>query len=65
MELILMPKIRKNINSNMHIILYYQFVERVTKSHYQWVEDLKSYRQHEFGINISINLIDFLYDRSY
>ena len=65
MEFILMPKIRKNINSNMHIILYYQFVERVTKSHYQWVEDLKSYSQHEFGINISINLIDFLYDRSY
>ena len=58
-------KISKNINENINISMYCKYVNRKTDASSDYVEDLKSYNNFEFGFDFLFNLTDKLYDITY
>ena len=58
-------KLFKDISPTFTIATFFKYNDRSTDSKFEWVENLKSYSQYEFGIQLSINLTDNLYDLVY
>ena len=64
-QLSISQKAVSQISPVLVVSAYYRYIARSTDSNFEWVDNLKSYTQHEFGLQISINLTDNFYELIY
>ena len=58
-------KINKKINNNVDMSIYCKYTNRNTDALSEYIEDLKSYKNFELGIDFLLNLTDTVYDFTY
>ena len=65
LEFELIQEFNKKINDHIHMSMYCKYINRDTEALTEYVEDLKSFSNVEFGFEFYFNLTDKLYDATY